>query len=115
MTWAFTITSNYKWYNGDKSMFEANMLRCIQFCMNYDVRELEYVIEHAPTMGYHAHGIFNRQVKKNLLNPDDSVISKSFMKSFYIYEVKLKDDDAVLNWRQYMNKTIYKPHMLLDE
>jgi len=104
MKYAFTITTNSKKINTNKELFITDFLRYIQVVCGYDVQQLEFTIEHALTMGYHAHGIIDTYLKPLILD-----------KSFYIYQKVLNDNNDITNWRLYMHKDVYTPCILLDE
>jgi len=103
MKYAVTVTTNNKKVNTDENIFRLDFLRFMQFELNIDVRDLEFTIEYAKTMGYHAHGIVNSYYPN----------IKGY--KFFIYSKKLEDDDDITKWRHYMNKDTYIPAFLLDE
>jgi len=112
MKYAVTITTNNKRISGDKQLFINDVLRYILTELHYDVQHFEYVIEHAPTMGYHLHGIFDSQ---NSLLDNKMIIHRNLSRClFYFYQKELKDND-ITNWRLYMHKDVYVPAILLDE
>jgi len=102
MMYAFTITTNRKYISKDKQKFIDGFLLYLQHEQNIDVRQLEFNIESAKTMGYHAHGVLS------------SFLTNIKGSEFFIYIKELKDDNDLLQWRNYMHKDTYAPAMLLD-